>query len=106
MRRGSGWPSWDPKKPLAPFNSAGELQSYPEYTDEAYVRVAPEFREVIPFEETLTIEGTTRGRSSLIFVWRGSDGRRWPMFATDVADATERGLKAEASAAKVRDLIG
>lgn len=77
-------PKWDPKKPIVPLGADGSLLSYPGYGQGRW-------EEFVPFTGTLYLEGTERGRSSLLFIWKSKDGRRWPMFATHVADLIERG---------------
>lgn len=83
MSRYNPTPGWDPKKPVVPIGSDGALVSYPNY--------GGEWAELVPFDATLTLIDTARGRSSLIFRWETEDGRRWPMFASDVADLIRRG---------------
>ena len=76
-------PPWDPKRPIVPVRPDGSIMSYPLHSSE--------WREFEPFYARLELEGTRRGRSSLIFIWVDEQGRKWPMFATDVADLITRG---------------
>jgi hypothetical protein len=54
-------------------------------------REGVEWREVEPFERTLTLKDTRRGRSAAYFIWVDALGNEYPMFMTDVADLIRRG---------------
>lgn len=84
----------------APFDRNGNLMHYPEiqlvlpedavYTpgkgyDKPHNRVQPDWREVVPFEATLTLTPeVTSGRSAKYLHWVDDEGHRFPMFVTDL----------------------
>lgn len=43
-----------------------------------------------PFRACLEVEGTVSGRSAKYLIWRGTDGRRFPMFVADLVDLLRR----------------
>lgn len=45
-----------------------------------------EWRNNVPFEATLTLTGTERGRSAARFMWDDGHGNTFPMFLTDATD--------------------
>lgn len=71
----------------APYRD-GNLEEWPGYgfdTGENGMGVC-EWRDNVPFEATLTLTGTERGRSAMRFLWIDrSNGNTYPMFATDMA---------------------
>lgn len=73
-----------PKEPIqAPYDTHGNLLHFPGYS---YHSTQPEWRDVVPFDATLTFNGQHRGRSAAYFEWLDADGRKWPMFMTDIGD--------------------
>jgi hypothetical protein len=65
-----------------PFNKeTGELLNYPD-------RYGPKmvWHQNFTFEETLTIEAISRGRSAAHFLFVGEDGKRYVMFMKDVME--------------------
>ena len=78
-------PTWDPKKPVAPFSADGDMLHYP---DPFYMRwEGAEWREVQPFEATLIIDGLNRGRSAAYLTVTNEDsGTSYPLFISDLVD--------------------
>lgn len=50
------------------------------------------WRENVPFKDTLQIVEIERGRSAARFVWEAADGRRFPMFMTDMLATARHGI--------------
>lgn len=75
-----------------PFGKDGALMHYarPGYGPEVYFG-AQEWRPATPIALRLTLSHTERGRSAAYFVWTDEQGRRWPMFMTDIADLLQEG---------------
>lgn len=48
-----------------------------------------EWRPNDPFEATLVLTGTERGRSSAVFVWRNVAGGTYRMFLTDMLEVAQ-----------------
>jgi len=74
---------------LTPFDSKGNMLDYtgmgPEEGD------GIDWRPREPFQETMTLTGMTRGRSSVKLDWLTADGRHYSMFASDFMDLVLRG---------------
>lgn len=69
--------------------SKGNLQHYANSSNFAhpeYGRDYEEWRENLPFEATMTIDGMTSGYSAKHTLWRDEQGRTYPMFVADVVD--------------------
>ena len=71
------WGTPDPKG-QAPWDAKGNLLSYPQGVHE--------WRPVSSFTTHLTLDHVTRGRSSVVFVWKDSDGHSYPMFVSDLEE--------------------
>lgn len=83
---------WDPKKPEAPFDGDGNMLHYP---DNFYMNRDGGWRQVQPFEATLTIVGLNRGRSAAYLTVVDEAGHNYPLFITDLVDIIQN-----------RDIIG
>jgi len=72
----------------APYRN-DELQEWAGYgfgNGESYGDDRYEWRDNTPFQATLILTGTERGRSAMRFLWADeTTGKRFPMFATDMA---------------------
>jgi hypothetical protein len=80
----------------APFDKEGALMHYARYgygPDHYYG--AHEWRVPEPIALRLTLEQTERGRSAAYFIWLDDEGRRWPMFMTDLAHLLHHGTVAQ-----------
>lgn len=76
---------WSNGKGDVPFDSNGNMQSFPSHTEV--------WKPNEVFEETLIFEGTGRGRSSALFYFRGeTSGKRYSMFMKDAGEILS-GLK-------------
>lgn len=77
-----------------PFDKDGNQQGYPECWYEGeypnYTRVEPEWRDNVPFDDTLTYRGYGRGRSSATLHFKRSDGTEVQFFMTDFDDIARR----------------
>jgi hypothetical protein len=73
---------------LAPFDSKGNML---DYTPREPGEGGLDWRPREPFTETLTIEGWSRGRSSVTMDWYTKDRRHYSMFASDFMDLLLRG---------------
>lgn len=76
-------PTWDPKNPVAPFTPDGSLQHFPERTYRDGTFHEPDWRDVRPWEATLTLVSYARGRSAAYFLLQDSAGHQYPMMLTD-----------------------
>lgn len=76
--------------------TTGSLLEYT-YARPGEERSGVEWRENTPFQATLYIDGTERGRSAARFIWKTADGRRFPMFLTDTVETLRRGVEAGGS---------
>jgi hypothetical protein len=74
-------PQWDPKNPVAPFDGDGNLMHYPEAWG------ALQWLPAEPFSANLSLVDYARGRSAAYFLWKGDDGKTYPMFLKDFVDA-------------------
>lgn len=81
--------SWDSANPIVPFDEYGNMLDYPAYDSV--------MRPVQPFDARMTLVGAERGRSAARFLWQDEQGRRWPMFLTDMLDLIQRGEILEGS---------
>lgn len=81
----------------APFDDRGNLMHYPsdqtDWTgagrqdDGTYIppRIyPPDWRDNKPFQATLRLDGTRRGRSAAYFMWHDTEGHTYPMFISDL----------------------
>lgn len=98
----------------APFDRDGNLQHYPQtqadWSGVTYVdgkRVGeiifhePDWREVVPFRATMTLEsGVTSGRSAKYVHWRDQDGHQYPMFVSELVDLVTAGAAKEGGVAE------
>ena len=82
-----------------PFDQDGNQQHYPEHW---YVgewpngtREGPHWRDNVPFDDTLTFAGYTRGRSAAYFRFTCRNGKHVYMFLTDLQDAIPHMLRGE-----------
>lgn len=67
---------WDKDNPMVPFSENGNLAHYPSYRDE--------FVPGTPFTAHMRFIGFQRGRSAAYALFEREDGRRYPMFLTDL----------------------
>jgi hypothetical protein len=81
---------------LIPFDSDGNQQHYPERsyepvpgTDRTRI-VDPDWRPNFEFEDTLTYEGFSRGRSAAYVLFRRGDGKRVTMFLKELDELMPR----------------
>lgn len=94
------------KVTTAPFGPDGSLMHYPEsrndYTGAKRLEsgygweipprfVGPDWRPNTPFQTTLRLDGTCRGRSAAYFVWKDDAECEFPMFISDMADLVKAG---------------
>lgn len=85
--------------PFDPFN--GNMQHYPNewprYTKDENgksIFIPVDWREPVPFSDTLKLVNYMRGRSAAYFEWKSTtNGAEYPMFLTDIFDlATSVGI--------------
>ena len=77
-----------------PVDRDGNMLGYPvrntrKWVDGEYVYYPTPHMSNTPFNATMTVEGMTRGRSSIKFELTGA-GKRWEMFATDFCELAQR----------------
>lgn len=58
--------------------------AYPNPISQWPYKLACEWRENVPFEAKMTYEGFGRGQSSTKFYWLDEQGRKYPMFVSDM----------------------
>ena len=73
----------------APYDNDGNLLSYvSRYYDRGYQ--APIMQPNIPFKAVMTLDGIQRGQSSALFILKNEQGRKFPMFMSQMADLLQR----------------
>lgn len=77
-----------------PFDRDGNQQHYPEYwwigqypNNE---RAGPEWRDNVPFQDTITYKGFSRGRSAAYFRFEKSDGKEVTVFLKELDEMMPR----------------
>lgn len=82
-----------------PFDRDGNQQHYPEcwYVGEYpnHKAKGPDWRDNVPFADTLTFVGYSRGRSAAYFHFKRTDGTKVCMFLTDIDDAIQHLVRGE-----------
>lgn len=79
-----------------PFDSEGNQQHYPEPSYERVpggdrtIRIDPEMRPNFEFDDTLTYEGFSRGRSAAYVLFKRSDGKQVTMFLKELDELMPR----------------